>query len=122
MKKLNLAMAFAMTMGISALTYLPTGEATQSVEEKNSVTEVFMVQSVSEDGEYVNAKAVNSDGMNEEYILDPIYEIGDVVEVTYCNDDIFAERLITGDELDDILENEYVMAEDGSYVPLSFYK
>lgn len=141
MKKMIMAMAVLVTMGINALTYLPIGhvEANEESEKKYS-TELFVVQSETADG-YLDAKSI-SEETNAPYgfILDNKYELGDVVEVTYWNDDIKSERVITGEELKE-LEKEmaeeinavyeegismdqvdgYVQAEDGSYVKESFY-
>jgi hypothetical protein len=109
--------------------------------EKEISTEVFVVQEKTADG-YLNAVSISEDtNAPYGYILDDKYELGDVVEVTYSNDEIFAEREIVGDELDKLenekgsyinavledgmknqYEEEYVQAEDGSIVPVSFYE
>lgn len=99
----------------------------------SSVTETFVVQSETQDG-YLNAVSI-SEKTNAPYgyILDNKYDIGDVVEVTYSQDDILAERLIVGDELEE-LEDEVkmysmatctegeVLVEDGSCVGEGFFE
>lgn len=63
---------------------------------KNQVTEKFVVVSVTKDG-MLNAKSL-SEKTNAPYgyILDNKYQIGDIVEVTYWNDDILSEKKISG--------------------------
>lgn len=99
--------------------------------------EIFVIQSKTDDG-YLNAVSLdeNTDAPYG-YILDDKYELGDIVEVTYKDDDIKKERLITGEEegniryefieeinaiFEDGINLDYVVAEDGSVVHKSFYE
>lgn len=108
MKKLNLVFAVALTTLINSLTFLPIGTSSEepvAKAEKKYSTELFVVQSETQDG-YLNSESISEEtNAPYGYILDNKYEIGDVVEVTYRNDDIKSERKITGDELKEVEEN-----------------
>jgi hypothetical protein len=94
MKKIILAVLVALVVMVSVNTQI--GD-----EEKNNygyVTEKFVVQYETSDG-FLNAVSIE-DKTNAPYgfILENKYELGDIVEVTYKDDEIISERLITGEE------------------------
>lgn len=140
MKKLIMAMALLMTTGINAVTYTPVTETAEASEEKKSVTEQFVVQEKTADG-YLMAVSISEEtNAPHGYILDDKYEVGDIVEVTYWNDDIFEEKKIVGKELEELTEEKYawidaivetgdkncaeglIQTEDGTCVTSSFYE
>lgn len=108
MKKTILTVAILMTIGIYALSFMPIigqSEKNETSEEKKYVTEVFVVQSETPDG-HLEAKPLVASSLEGSYILESKYNLGDIVEVTYWNDDILKERVITGEELEG-LEEKY---------------
>lgn len=83
-----------------------THVSTQKGEKKQqSVTEKFVVKK-KEDGMLLAMPLEKSQNAPDGYLLDDKYKIGDIVEVTYLNDDIFKERKITGKELNG-LQDKY---------------
>jgi hypothetical protein len=152
MKKLLITfVALAMTMA-GLLTYTLVTIASElnlmgndSVESVQSDTETdyYMVQF--EDNEFLYASPIDST-VEGEMILDKKYKLGDIVKVESDVEygDIISEELVTGKELDSIndeyageidylmdkgeeylreLEDEEkIMAEDGSLVPVSYYE
>lgn len=92
MKKFKKFLTVAMVaMGLTAV-------ATQAeAKEKDYTTDTFMVQYMDNEG-MLEAKPVNPRHKGG-YLLDNKYEIGDIVEVTYNNDDIIEEHKLTGKEL-----------------------
>lgn len=107
------------------------------VEEPEYFTEYVMVYSVTEDGKYLDATPIQEDTQLEYgYILDMKYQLGDIVEITYNDDELIAERLVSDDELKDVynlygdkidylmdegVAMDYIMTEDGTWVHKSFY-
>jgi hypothetical protein len=93
--------------GFMAYTVKEVVETLTVEAEKNYTTEYVMVQSHADEG-FLNAKAINpSSQLEYGYILDDKYELGDIVEITYDNDDLMAERKVTGKELNDIEQKYY---------------
>ncbi|MED3976083.1 hypothetical protein P4639_22055 [Priestia megaterium] len=76
----------------------------EEAQEKNYTTDTFIVQYLTEDN-MLQAKPVNPKN-DYTYMLDNKYEIGDIVEVTYWNDDIKEEHKVKGKELKSI-ESKY---------------
>ncbi|URJ76471.1 hypothetical protein MF621_004012 (plasmid) [Bacillus velezensis] len=74
-------------------------ETTQPNKEK------FVVQK-KENDMLLSMPLEASKGAPDGYLLDNKYDLGDIVEVTYLNDDIIKERKIKGEELSN-LENKY---------------
>lgn len=109
MKKLfgGLLIAGAMILGVSFGNGIQDEVKTQ---EKNYSTELFMVQNEVQDNEGGYLEAVSLEEKTNApngYILDNKYEVGDIVEVTYNNDDILKERKITGEELTNKVGKKY---------------
>jgi hypothetical protein len=95
MKKFKKVLAIAMVaMGLTA------GTTQAQAQEKKYTTDTFMVQYMNEDG-LLEAKPVNPKHEGG-YVLDNKYELGDIVEVTYWNDDIIEEHKLTGKELEKV--------------------
>lgn len=111
MKKSTVALVMALALGLMVLgtTVLNRQEKIALASSKeDSTTEVFFVQKKLklEDALLAVPLDSNSELIKGGYILDDKYSIGDIVEVTYWNDDIFAERKISGGELK-IVEAKY---------------
>lgn len=146
MEKMILAMAVLMGILINALTYVPMGgNAEEPKEENKSVTETFVIQSETQDGNLHAVSISEKTNAPYGYSLDNKYELGDVVEVTYWNDEIKSEKKITGKELEKLeaekgaeinavieegmqmyvvatCAEDEVLAEDNSCVNKSFYE
>lgn len=85
--------------------------------------ELFVVQSDYGDG-YLHAVSLSEDTQAPHgYVLDDKYDLGDVVQVTYDDDDILAEHELTGqtlgyvkeeyaEEINAIFEEGYAIAEE----------
>lgn len=101
-----------------ALTVLVSGvfgfDYDKQVEEKNSAevkiengvtTEKFFVTKDHRDG-YMHSVAINQEDTSAPYgyTLDNKYEVGEIVEVTYENDDIISDRAVHGEEATQVLE------------------
>lgn len=117
MKKLITAITLMLGLTVTAIQAIDTIE---SVEEKNYSSELFLVHSVTDDGRYLNSVSLSDDtNAPNGYFLDPIYEIGDIVQVTYSHDDIQFERKVTGEELKYVEADKYeeikAVLNDGSY-------
>ncbi|MEX3625069.1 hypothetical protein [Viridibacillus arvi] len=102
--------AIAMSLGVLALgvfTQASEVEAKASAKYmQDTTTEVFLVQSVTSDG-YLDCAPVNPK-LKGGYILDNDgkYKVGDIVEITYWNDDIKKSHKLTGKKLSGI-EKKY---------------
>ncbi|MEC2335076.1 hypothetical protein [Bacillus subtilis] len=79
--------------------------AQEGEEKQQSITEKFVVKK-KEDDMLLAIPLGKSQNAPDGYLLDDKYKIGDIVEVTYWNDDIFKERKITGKELNS-LQDKY---------------
>ncbi|MFJ8247335.1 hypothetical protein [Peribacillus asahii] len=106
--------AVAMSLGIltaGVITQAPQVEASAPAKYlQDTTTETFVVLSVTADG-YLDCKPVNPN-VEGGYILDNDgkYKLGDIVEITYWNDDIIESHKLTGKALSSV-ENKY-----GSYI------
>ena len=103
-----LVASLIMALGVNAVTYIDLEGNQEVVESSKSIaqelseepsTERFLVVEDLQEG-YVDCYSLEeTTNAPYGYILDAVYEIGDVVEVTYIGDEIFSERKLTGDEL-----------------------
>lgn len=105
MKKL---IAGVVTVAIAVVGF--AGTATKAEQEYTK--ELVMVQSVTDDGEFLNAMPIDENSQLEYgYILDNKYKLGDIVEITYNNDDLINQRKLEGKELANV-EDKYAGAID----------
>jgi hypothetical protein len=148
MKKLLITfVALAMTM-TGMLTYMvvtivdEVSMTETNVAQSKVETNYYMIQF--EDNEFLYASPIDST-VEGEMILDKKYQLGDIVKVKSDEyGDIISEELITGEELNvigekyageidylmdesieylqELEDEEMVMAEDGSLVPVSYYE
>ena len=103
MKKL-LAPAVAILLSIVVSGCVQEAESVEKQQEKKSSTEYFVVQSKADEG-YLNAVSLSEyTEAPHGFILDDKYEIGDIVQVTFNNDDLLSEEKITGEQLELIVE------------------
>ena len=105
MKKL-LAPAVAILLSIVVSGCVQEAESVEQQQEKKSSTEYFVVQSKADEG-YLNAVSLSEyTEAPHGFILDDKYEIGDIVQVTFNNDDLLSEEKITGEQLELIVEHD----------------
>lgn len=101
-----LVSAIVITVGIYAMSFIPTAEKNiemeaEASEQKEYVTELFMIQDEI-NNEYVLAKPLDESEAPHGYFLENKYELGDIVELTYLEDDVLGEKKITGERLEEI--------------------
>lgn len=109
MKKLTVAFA-SLSIALAGFTGFTTVKAVDTIKEVKPViheasqytTEYVVVQSKADKG-YLNSQPIQKDtNCNYGYLLDDKYQLGDVVEITYRNDDLKAEHKVTGSELEEV--------------------
>ncbi|MCY7911238.1 hypothetical protein MOB65_20490 [Bacillus inaquosorum] len=115
----KVTVATMVAVGLGGVTFFTLGNDSEQAQATNkthvtaqagekkqqSVTEKFVVKK-KEDGMLLAMPLEKSQNAPDGYLLDDKYKIGDIVEVTYWNDDIFKERKVTGKELNS-LKNKY---------------
>jgi len=134
-KKLSLVGAsVALSLVVVACTDNNEGiDVSSKIEGKDGFSTEYFLVTDNVDNRFVDTKslATNSNAPYG-YILDNDYKLGDVVKVTYKNDDIRQERVLSDKEIKESNVKDFIkasncgsdelLAEDGTCVNENFYQ